>query len=1099
MLSLSEAVRVIDNTGEPSGQNALLRQLGFESTPLPLDTDSCERLGFPACVESARIGAGLGVLRALVLTLEPAADIRATVSAIARNLARRVPHLIWLVLAVVRERQPVAIATWQHGASAPRIFSLLTRRGDVLESDAESLCALSACSSGVGGDGGDVMRHLRWVDVLGREAVTRRFFSALQRQVQVLAASLPIEIPVADAHEIALLTTSRLLFLSFLETRGWLNGDFAFLANGFTDCIAAAGGFHRRVLMPLFFGTLNTRASKRAERARAFGKVPFLNGGLFARSSLERTHAGNYFSDDALGSVFGELLVRYRFTARENAHGWSEVAVDPEMLGKAFECLMAAPVRKNTGAFYTPQSLVERLTTLTLASALQRACGGRDLAERLVGGEVAEAVDPTRVLARLSSLRLLDPACGSGAFLVHALERIADLRASFGDARPRATIRRAVLTQSIFGVDVSSTAVWLCQLRLWLSVVIDGDQQDPMRMLPLPNLDRQIRVGDSLGLSAFDSADKRPHATHAAYATGGATAVLRKRYSRATGRRKAALARALDRLERDHALAAIDRRLVGANAARRELVALARSPDLFRKRSAPDPSLRAELVRVRLTVRALRRQRTAIVRGAALPFAFDVHFAEVAQLGGFNLIVGNPPWVRIHNISPDARAAYRAIFQTYRSAAWRGGADASRAGTGFAGQVDLASLFVERAHQLLADDGTLGFLLPSKLWRSLAGGGVRDLLLCNTRIAALEDCSEAPALFDAAAYPSILVANRADATDSTPDAPIAAAVHKRDGMVRWRQRQSRLGVDTTAGSPWLLVPDAIRGAFDRLAAAGIPFAESRFGRPLLGVKSGCNSAFIVTRTVASGDLAGFADGSAIAGIAAVPAVAAVTASGRTGLVETALLRPLVRGDTLRPWRISALGEHIVWPYDAHGKLLPRLPEHAAAWLKPWRKQLQSRSDSSSAQPWWMLFRTETADAAVPRVLWADFGKCLRAAVLPAGDSAIPLNTCYAVRCPGLEDANALTTLLNSPLVSAWLSLVAEPARGGYKRYLGWTMAMLPLPRDWNRARGLLAPLCVNALAGSIPSEYELQCAVLDAYRIRSGSVLPLLEWVGCDA
>jgi hypothetical protein len=88
---------------------------------------------------------------------------------------------------------------------------------------------------------------------------------------------------------------------------------------------------------------------------------------------------------------------------------------------------------------------------------------------------------------------------------VHALERVASLRATLGDGRDLSTIRRDVLTRSIFGVDVNPTAVWLCELRLWLSVVIESEMDDPLAVTPLPNLDRNVRTGDALSGRAFGS------------------------------------------------------------------------------------------------------------------------------------------------------------------------------------------------------------------------------------------------------------------------------------------------------------------------------------------------------------------------------------------------------------------------------------------------------------------------------------------------------------------------------------------------------------------------------------------------------------------
>src|SRR5437762_4162130 len=196
-----------------------------------------------------------------------------------------------------------------------------------------------------------------------------------------------------DARRVALLYASRLLFLCFLEAKGWLDGDRAFISARFDDCIARGGGFHRRVLLPLFFGTLNTPPTRRSALARAFGRVPFLNGGLFSRTTAERRVGRCVFSDDRLGALIGDVFRRFRFVAREDSATWSEASVDPEMLGRAFESLMEGPERRSGGVYYTPHDLVARVAESGL-STLQPA-----------------------TLAMTRDVRLLDPACGSGAFL----------------------------------------------------------------------------------------------------------------------------------------------------------------------------------------------------------------------------------------------------------------------------------------------------------------------------------------------------------------------------------------------------------------------------------------------------------------------------------------------------------------------------------------------------------------------------------------------------------------------------------------------------------------------------------------------------------
>jgi hypothetical protein len=1069
--SLAQAADLIDNTCHPGGLDALLVALGFVQPSLPLDATSRERLALPPAILSARVSSGEGALRALSVETAPDAGIRDTIASIARQLSLRAPHLLWVIIVSQQNGPTLAIATWRSACATPRIVALLTERGRVVDSDAETLCALVAASGTAEGDAGDTMRHMRWLDILGRDAVTHRFFCALTAAVNTLAKSLPSCVPATDASEMALLTTSRLLFLSFLETKGWLNRDFGFLANGFADCMAGSGGYQSHVLEPLFFGTLNTRVSERAPRARAFGRVPFLNGGLFSRTAVERIHRHSRFTDDAFGVLFGDVLVRYRFTAREDVATWSQAAIDPEMLGKVFESLMESGDRKRGGVYYTPQRFVERLTFLTLSAALQRRGLSQCHAEKLLGndgGDHADIAPDPSTLARVRDLRVLDPACGSGAFLVHALERISSVRIALGETDCRSDVRRSVLTRSIFGVDSSATAVWLCELRLWLSTVIDNDERDPTRVLPLPNLDRQIRVGNSLTSDAFAGGT-------AEFPTSRHTSALRDQYARASGRRKISLGRSLDSVERARAVDALDTAITTAGFERQEILRAARAHDLFDTRRPPNPKQRERLLQLRSAMRSLRRQRVLILRGATPAFSYPTHFANVADAGGFDMIIGNPPWVRIHNMSPDDRARYRERFSVYRTGAWMEGARGANAGRGFAGQVDLAALFLERSTDLLAPSGTLGLLLPSKLWHSLAGGGVRQLMLQRTRIVAIEDHADAPEIFEAAVYPSMLVADRASTDRASLSGPVRVGVQRQNDFSHWTVDTDDLSLDHTSGSPWLLLPPPARASFDLLARTGQPLFESCLGRPHLGVKTGCNDAFVVHAAAHRCGLS------------------LVTGGNCVGDIETCMLRPLVRGETLTQWRLCSSAEHIVWTHDAHGVPLCKLPPHAHRWLVRWKRTLERRSDSHSDR-WWSLFRVESSDPASARVIWGDFGRAPRAAVLDPGDSTIPLNTCYSVTCPAIDDALAFCAILNSDVAAAWLAIIAEPARGGYHRYLGWTVARIPIPSDWPRARRILAPIADRARSVDVPTATELRAAVLNAYSLPVSALDSLLAW-----
>ncbi|MDH5235252.1 MAG: hypothetical protein OEW77_09855, partial [Gemmatimonadota bacterium] len=649
-------------------------------------------------------------------------------------------------------------------------------------------------------------------------------------------------------------------------------------------------------------------------------------------------------------------------------------------------------------------------------------------------------------------------------------EEIAARIRAAGDARHCALVRREVLTRMIFGVDRDPTAVWLCQLRLWLSVVVEDDEADVARFVPLPNLDRNVREGDALKGAGFEEC------------TGGGEGSLeqlRLRYVRASGARKRSLARVLDREERARAIRAAEERGARARAERRDLLASVRSHDLFHERRPPSAAVRDHLIALRDSARTSAREARRLSEGGALPFSFGTHFPALAHEGGVSLVLGNPPWVRTHRIPAADRDAFRARYASFRNAAWRAGAESAAAGRGFASQADLAALFTERAVRLVRPGGVLSLLLPAKLWSALAGGGIRELLAREAPPLAIETWESNDAGFDAVVYPSALHARRRERADSRSSRGVEVARLGAGAPLTWNIPRADLPLDRTPGAPWVLLPRAVRRAFDRLTSAGDPLAETRFGRPILGVKTGCNAAFIVTLLRAD-------DGSGLVRVGSV---------GREGLIEAGCFRPLLRGEHLRAFGVAeaAARSGIVWTHTASGEPLAKLPPATRRWLLQWRRELERRSDGRGAR-WWSVFRTEAARDDACRVVWSDIGRAPRAAVLPAGDPAAPLNSCYMVRAPLASDAHAFAALLNSAVAAAWLAALAEPARGGYRRFLGWTCARLPVPRDWVRARAALAPIGAAASRGTTPDADALAAAVCDAFGIHCAELRPLLEW-----
>ncbi len=1040
MLSTRAAHTLLTAATTPTGLHALARALGFTDPPHRLTPRTVRALSLPTDLHVTRITRGPDTAVLLVEKL-PATTWRDALRHLAAYLDRLADSRRYLLVLQCTDDGPLVIACWLASTRGPRLAVLTTTPAHPLDSDAQTVAALAASWHP------DPTRTvLRWHDLLGRHAIGARFFRALDSHVATLADAWPDRVPHDDRRTLALIHVARLLFLKFLETKGWLDRDRAFLARHAEACLTNGGHLWPRLVAPLTFGTLNTPHRHRAPTARAFGAVPFLNSGLFACSAIERRNRYPALHDDHLTPLILDTLARYRFTAREDATTWSEAAIDPDLLGRTFEALMDTTQRRGSGTFYTPASLGNTLVEDALAHALGN---DPDLVRAALHDERVARAQAHDLRARLTTFRLLDPACGSGSLLVNALETLATLHTRLGDTRPTHRIRRQVLTHSIFGVDIAPMAVWLCELRLWLSIVIDDDTTHPHDIAPLPNLEHHIRLGDALGNDAFAG----PRTS-----TSRRIAALRAHYASSAGARKRHAATRIDAAERQAARQMTTHAISTLTRERTQLLRLARDRTLFGTRQGVNAAQRRRLATLRTLLQQARRTLRRLDDGGAVDFDFRTHFADAAAAGGFDVVIGNPPWVRSHHLDASTRANLRARFATVTSHA-----------TGhqpFGVQTDLAIPFTQRGLELTRPGGILAFLLPSKLWRSVAAGALRHHLLQLSNPLLLRDHSHSASGFSAAVYPSAIVVQRSapphtehvmhhtdmqchttDASGTPQQFPIAT---------------TQLAATDHAGAPWRLIPADVRLAADAIRDAGHRWADSLLPPPALGIKTGCNDAFILPDPD-------------------VP------------LALRPYTRPVMRGDQVRAWHTEPGSTAIVIPCDATGQTLRSLPAPLARHFATHQRALLARTDLRPRDPWWSLFRTDLLATAGWRVVWADIGRTLRATILPPHSTAVPLNTCYGVRLHDPVDAHALVALLNAPTTSAWLSLVAEPARGGYHRFMGWTVLALPLP-DWQRARETIAPLAARARRGEAVTTSALHAATLESYGITHAQVAPLLDW-----
>ncbi|MBI4419451.1 MAG: N-6 DNA methylase, partial [Gemmatimonadetes bacterium] len=613
----------------------------------------------------------------------------------AKSLARKLAAASRRALAVTCGPVEVAIAAPRIGA--PGITPLLI----IPRADPPALAFQLLCELCPRRDDDGLAHALRVAEVLSAERVGERFFRRLRAALEQMASSLPLKACATDRRTAALITLTRVLFLYFVQAKGWLDGRSDYLRSLLDDALTKGRDFHRDVLHPLFFGTLNRPPAERSRRLR-LGRVPYLNGGLFQPHPVERRLGGVRFSNDLWRETFDGLFERFRFCVREA----DEVtAVAPDMLGRVFERVMDDDERHETGTFYTPEAVVRQMVDAAIATALTGSRGlDPEATQRVIAGTVTHPAEARAAQRALQRLRVLDPAAGSGAFLLGTLERLTEIHLALRaqrDPAARCRLRREILRNNLFGVDLSPMAVRLAELRLWLALVADDPTDDIAAISPLPNLDGILRQGDTLLDPVAAARALGTPGARVPHATARTVAEVRAAMYQARGPERARLALELAAAERDLAERLITAARAAAERESGELVALASGRDLFGNRSGLSAAQRARYRRLRRHRAELRRAQRALRDGSVPFFSFDVHFPDVAR-AGFGIVLGNPPWVRAERLPPATRRTLASRFRWWRAAPT----------AGYGHLPDISIAFLERSLELTQPGGAVALLVP---------------------------------------------------------------------------------------------------------------------------------------------------------------------------------------------------------------------------------------------------------------------------------------------------------------------------------------------------------------------------------------------------
>ncbi len=916
----------------------------------------------------------------------------------------------------------------------------------------------------------------KWAAAFDVEAVTKRFYAVYESVFKEVEGQ--IQNVAGDKRLFTQSLFNRLMFVHFLSKKGWLK------FNGRTDYLAAlwegriqSGNFYHTHLYHVFFeGLNNPQAFSLTEKnpflASHIGEVPYLNGGLFAKG--EQDGVGATIPDAAFDSIINKLFLPFNFTVEESTPLDVEVAVDPEMLGKVFEELVTG--RHESGSYYTPRPVVAFMCREALKGYLSEALippcpiadalpipiadalpihfslpilpktglgegGDSNLNSSLSrqstedrgdsnsnpplsrqstedGGDsnlnpplsqaflgegpgvraIAELVDERKtdslnrgeivaLMEKLKAVRVVDPACGSGAYLLGMLHELFDLisllevRADPPSEQDRYRRKLAIIRHSLYGVDKDEFAVNIARLRLWLALAVEFAGATPE---PLPNLDFKVETGDSL--TAPDPS--------ASAAQTDARGSLIAQFSKA----KADFGNPYFKGNKSDLKVEIGKM-------RGEIADWTRAG-----KAAVGLDWVVEFAEV-----FAAREPVATIGGA---INFGQELAEAPEPGGFDIVLANPPYVRqelIKDLKPALKAVYPKVFS---------------------GTADLYCFFYARALQLLRPGGMLAFITPNKWLRTGYGSLLRKHLVETCHIQNIIDFNSLKVFQNVALLPMVITAQKSQAKGNlTLTEPLSLEFPYPDILALVKIIGKIVPADAINGSDWNFANVSNASRFNMMQKNSVALGEYIPNRVINGVKTGLNSAFVVSEETAIKMIEDAED-------------------------TSAYLVPYVRGDDIRKYSMKSATDKLL--YIKWGDNLPDnhpIIRH----LAKFDQQLKARDGvkPKGQCPWFALSR--------PRPESADLYRCKAKIVYPviAKEARFTLDItggfindkCFAIPSNDLY----LLGVLNSSDVWDYLKNSCSKLLGGSYELKTPYILQLPIPAASDADKVAIAALVQQCL------------------------------------
>lgn len=745
-------------------------------------------------------------------------------------------------------------------------------------------------------------------------------------------------VPCADdaAYHALVDLVLKLVFLIFVQRKGWLNFDPYYLENKMRLCHRKGLSILHCFLKPLFARLEGGPIHEPVQ----LGELPRLGGGLFSFQA-ERL---SIIANDWCLNLYETLISQYSFSLFEAYEKREIVGVSPVILGHVFENLLRREERRQQGTFYTPQAVAEKQVRAAFQAFLR--------ANDLEG-------NPAALRKRLPTLRVFDPSCGSGAYLLAAFQVLLKLRLSLAPAKERYNgklyvLKRAVVLENLYGMDIHPMAVRLTEVRLWLNMIQDLEISEPSRAPALPSLQHHIRPGDFMRQYMPDTPEHLE-----SWSKYAELERLRKQFPTSSALKRPARLKHIYRLERE-LYEYLDTR--GRHAAGEE----ART----RARQAMLPGHKRDATELR------------VPRAECAHEQLHIMFSEAMLQGGFDLILGNPPWRSATKINRDQKRQMLRHIHPPPDLVLNG-------------RMDLSLYFLVASLRLVKPKGQLSFLLPGKLLQAQYADMPRSYLRHRWRIDFLFDYGiDHNLIFRADTFPLVL-----GLTAATPcmKHQIQVEIHGRNFLKSFLIDQKSLADRT---GRWSL---------------------SQPSRPRLSSITDCwpllAERFHIQRGIVTHAKKHFVFDS------------------RPDHLPREHLRPLLRGRDLQLNRVAP-GQWLYWPFGHGAHWFSQLSPRERGWLRRTGKLREGpfRSSLSYAPkvvgPWLLIWKYLAARWTV--------------ALLHAHDW-VPDQTTYYINFKTFAEAYPWFVYFNSSLANRMLCGMAERGKDRCYFFYAHTCGALPLP------------------------------------------------------